>query len=394
MSSSNLVSVRFLEEVTLGQTPGVGNFTTARFISESLSGTPGTTESKQIRSDRYASGNVVTSLDVGGDLSFELAKEPAIDNLIAAAMLSSWSTAAPVSVDLTIDATAKTITRASGDFNTDLDVGDIVTLSAFTNVDNNTSVQVLEIVSATVIRCAFPVGMADEVATGTSYKRADKISIGTVKKSFSMEKAFLDLTNKAIVYKGMLVNSMKLSIGYGAIVNGSFGFSGTDYAAVDLATDFITNTRTITPPATTQSLNGSVDMPFISTSAVGTFGQSTFCIQNVGIDLANNLTAQNCIGRIGAKDFSPGTAKIQVDLSAYLADGNWSLLQKKLSQTAFAIGFAVKNADGLYGFYLPAVQVSFDDPSSGGQNQDISMSMKGVAKVGSNGESPLYIYKV
>lgn len=394
MSSSNLVSVRFIEEATLGQTPLVGNFQTARFISESLSGTPGTTESKQIRSDRYASGNVVTSLEVGGDMSFELAKEPAIDSLISSAMLSSWNTVAPVVVDLTLDVTAKTLVRALGDFNVDLEVGDILTLSGFVNAENNTEVQVLEIVDALTVRCAIPAGMVDEAGGGTSYKRADKISIGTVKKSFSMEKAFLDLSNKAIVYKGMLVNSMKLTVGYGAIVSGSFGFSGTEYTTVDVATDFITNARVLTPPATTQSLNGSVDMPFISTSAVGLFGQSTFCIQNVGIDLANNLTAQNCIGRIGAKDFSPGTAQISVNLAAYLADGNWSLLQKKLSQASFAIGFAVKNADGLYGFYLPAVQVSFDDPSSGGQNQDISMDMKGVAKVGVNGESPLTIYKV
>jgi len=42
---------------------------------------------------------------------------------------------------------------------------------------------------------------------------------------------------------------------------------------------------------------------------------------------------------------------------------------------------------------MPAVQVSFDDPASGGQNQDVLISMTGTAKVGDAGESALTIYK-
>ena len=53
----------------------------------------------------------------------------------------------------------------------------------------------------------------------------------------------------------------------------------------------------------------------------------------------------------------------------------------------------VKNAGGAYGFYLPQVQVTFDDPATGGQNQDIMTSMSGMAKVGATGESALTIYR-
>jgi len=76
-----------------------------------------------------------------------------------------------------------------------------------------------------------------------------------------------------------------------------------------------------------------------------------------------------------------------------LKDGNWDLLARKLSQDPFAIGFMVKNSGGGYGFYIPALQVSFDDPNSGGANQDVSMDMSGQAKVGSSGESALTIYR-
>jgi hypothetical protein len=393
MSSSNLVRLAFIEETVLGQTPVAGNFSTARFTSEKLSGSPNTTESQQIRTDRLSSGQIVTGLQVGGDVAFELAKDSALEKFIESAMLSTWDVVAPVAVDLEIDATAKTITRASGDFNTDLDVGDIITLSAFTNAANNTQAQVVEIVSATVARCAFNGVVVDEVGTGTSFKRADRIAIGTTKKSFSVEKSFLDLANKAIIYKGMMVDGLSLTVNYGDIVSGSVTFAGTQYLTADLSSEFITNARTINPPATSNSLNGSIDMPFITSSAVGVLDEVGFCIQNLSLQLSNNLSAQTCIGEVAPKDYSPGTANIQVSLSAYLANENWSILSKKLTQQAFALGFMVKNTDGWYGFYMPAIQVSFDDPSAGGANQDISIEMSGVAKVGASGEKSLYIYR-
>lgn len=393
MSSSNLVRLAFIEEAVLGETPVAGNFNTARFIGESLSGTPGTTESQQIRSDRQSSGQILTSLEVGGEVNFELAKEGPLDLFMASAMMNNWDTVSAVVVDLEIDSVAKTIERASGDFNVDLDVGDIFTAFDFVNTANNVPFQVLEIVSPTVVRVSMPAGVVDEVGAGTSFKRADRLSIGTIKKSFSMEKAFLDLSSKALIYKGMLASQMSLNVAYGEIVNGSFGFSGTKYENADIAGEFITNARVINPPATSNSLNGSVDMPFISSSAVGVLDDVGFCIQTVGIELNNNLQAQNCIGVIAPKDYSPGTAQVSVTLSAYLADDNWSVIAKKLTQESFALGFMLKNASGWYGFYIPAAQLSFDDPSSGGANQEISLDMSGTAKVGSNGESALYVYR-
>lgn len=393
MSSSNLVRLSFIEESVLGETPVAGDFSTARFTSESLSGSPQTTESQQIRTDRLSSGQIVTGLEVGGEINFELAKESALDLFIASAMHNSWSVQALQTVDLEIDAVAKTIERASGDWNSTVVVGDFLTLAGFVNAANNTQVQVLEIVSALVIRVAFNGVAVSEVGTGTTYKRADKVTIGTTKKSFSVEKAFLDLANKAIVYKGMLVDQLNFNVAYGEIITGSLNLVGTGYEPVSQAADFITFGRTINAPATSNSLNGSVDMPFISSSVLGDLEEIDFCIQNISIALSNNLQAQNCIGETAPVDYSSGTANVEVNLSAYLSDAVWEILGKKITQESFKIGFMVKNLDGWYGFYLPAVQTTFDDPSSGGQNQEISLEMSGVAKVGANGEKSLTLYR-
>lgn len=394
MSSSNLVRIAFIPETVYGETPAVGDFFSARFTSDSLSGTPETTESQQIRTDRLSSGQVVTGLTLSGEISGELSKEEAIDLFIESAMHSSWVSSVAVNADLDIDATLRTITRASGDFNADVVVGDIISLTGFTNVSNNTEVMVTRIISATQIGFAGPADvLVTENSTGNSFKVADKIEIGVTKKSFSIEKAFLDLSDKAINYKGMIVSTMSMNIAYGDIINYSFGFSGNDYKPVNAAVDFLTDGRTITPAATTNSMNGSIDMQFLAEGSTGTVIETGFCIQSVEFSLNNNLNPQNCIGRTAPKDYTSGTAQIENSISAYLSDENWNLLGKKLTQESFELGFIVKNVDGFYGFFMPAVQISGDDPASAGINTDVILSLTGTSKVGPNGEKSLVIYR-
>ena len=390
MSSSNSVRLAFIEETTYGETPAAGNFSTARFTSESLSGTPNTVESQQIRTDRLSSGQVLVGLGVQGTMNFELAKESAIDSFMESAMHSAWDVVATDTVDLSINATLKRITRASGSFS--LAVGDFITLSGFVDPANNVQVMVKALISATVIEYVGPT-LATEVGTGTALKRADKLSVGTTKKSFSIEKAFLDLTDKAIIYKGMIASNMDLNFSYGQLATGSFQFSGNSHATADAAAEFITDGRTIDAPATSQTLNGSVDMPFLASSALGALSTSGFDLQSVALSLNNNLTAQNIIGEMAPINYSSGTAQIQLTLSAYVTDAMWSVLGKKITQEAFSLAFQVKNADGWYAFYIPSAQITFDDPASGGQNQDIVISMTGTAKVGANGESSLTVYR-
>lgn len=374
---------------------GIGDFETARFTSESLSGTPTTVESQQIRTDRMSSGQIVTGLEVKGGLNIELASEAALELFLESVMYSNWVIDTAVTVNLDYDASAKTLTRASGTWSTDVAVGDLITLAGMTNTENNTQVMVSIIDSPTVIHVLAPSTMITEADSTTStFVVCDKLTIGSTKKSFSMEKKFTDLTNMGINYKGMIVGSLGLNVAFGALVTGDIAFQGNDKDEVDAASEFLTYNRNVNVPATTDTLNGSVDMPFIGTSALGSFAASAFSVKSVGIKLDNNLLAQTAIGNIAPSDYTPGTCKIDIDLSAYLSDSSFPLLAQRLTQTPIQIGFAVKNTGGGYGFYLPAVQLSFDDPSSGGQNQDIMLGMKGMAKVGSSGESAIKIFRI
>ncbi len=384
----------FIPEVSYGVTPGVGDFETARFTSEALSGTPETVESQQIRTDRMGSGQIVVGLTVGGDMQFELAKEVQLEQFLESAMYSSWNTIAAVTEDMDIDATAKTLTRGTGDFTAEnLVVGDFLTLSGYTNPLNNVQVMITNL-TALVITFVGPSTMVTETGSGlTGYSRADKLVIGTTKKSFSMEKSFLDLTTKAINYRGMIVNTLAMNFSYGELATGTLGFLGNGQQIASIAGDFMTNTRTIDPPATTPTMNGSIDMPFFVTNASGAF-TSGLLLQNFNINLNNNLSAQTAIGNIAPRDYSAGTAQITLELSAYLDNTSWAgVMEKKLSQEAFAAGWMVKNPGGWYGFYIPQLQVSFEDPASPGRDQDILLEMSGTAKVNVDGSSAFVIYR-
>lgn len=385
------------DSVTGTFTGGTGGFRTARFTSEQYSGTPETTESAQIRTDRLASGQIVTGLTVEGGHNFELAKEQAIEDFMESAMFNEWETTAAVNgtFEIAISGGTTKLKRTVGSFSDEgVKVGDFLSLSNFATADNNTLVMVMGIEDAgQTLNLAVPTGMAVAAAEAATYQVCDQLSIGTTKKSLTIEKTFLDLTDKALIYRGCIVSQMELNVEYGSLVSGSFSTSGNDYESADAASEFASYLEGFTDPATTNTLNGSVDMPFVATNVTGTWEQDAFCLQSLSLSLNNNLTVQNCIGKAAPEDYSPGTAQISADLSSYLKDGNWGLLAKKLSQEAFSIGFMVKNTDGWYGFYIPALQVSFDDPQSGGANQEISMEMSGTAKVGSSGESSLTIYR-
>lgn len=391
MSSSNLVRIAVIEEAVLGTTPIAGNFSTVRFISESLSGTPETTTSQQIRTDRLSSGMVVTGLTVEGDLNFELAKDDVTEMFMEGAMMNNWVTSVAVTDDIEINISGLVTLDTAN--TTLLNVGDFLTFTGFTNAENNVKVQITEIVNATSFKVTSKEAFVNETGTANTYKVADKLTIGSKKISYSMEKKFLDLSNKAINYRGQMIGGMSLNVNYGEILNGVFSTNGTDYKAVELAADMMTNTRTVDAPDTTQSMNGSIDMPWLITDSGGTLNKVNFCIQSLSLNLNNNLSAQNCIGKAAPIDYTLGTAEVEMSMSTYLSDVNWNILGKKLSQEAFSLGFLVENIDGAYGFFFPAIQVSFSDPASAGANQDISLDMSGAAKVGPNGESSLVLYR-
>ncbi len=384
-SSSNRVRLSLIEETVYGETPAAGDFDQLSFTSEGLSGTPQTTESQLIRTDRMSSGQVNVGLESGGDIAGEIRKDPLFEKLLESAMLNSWAAALTMNAEYTVVKATKKISRDAGSFITDgVKVGDLLRFGEdFANVGT------VKVKAVTALEIDVEGNLVDEAAVTADLIRPEYLDIGATKKSFSVEKAFLDLTNKAIIYPGALVNALNINCTFQQIATWSVSLLSNGYNPVEQAADFITNGRTINAPVSKDSMNSSVDLSLLLLDGV----IAPFCLRSIVISLSNNATPVNCIGRLAPKEYNAGEAGISVTKEAYLEDSNWSLLKSKLEQSTLSIDHVIENDGEGYAFSIPAAQVSFPDPSAGGKNQDLLINMSGTAKVGATGQSALRIYR-
>ena len=405
MSSANLVSVVYTPETEYGKKPtpisGV-TLETTRFTSESLSGTPTTTESAQIRTDRMSSGQVTTGLDVGGSLDFELAPGTFFDSFFEAAMMNTWVAAQSLSTDVTLTPDGSDDQLATlvitGDFSTIGVVADDV-LQLIPASGTPVLVSVISVTSTTELQVATKRGEAAIVGVTMDVAKPAHLVIGATQKSFVIGKSYLDVIHEggtdihSQTYTGSLVSGFNVSATYGEIVTGNFATvgNGAELEAPSYQQQVVAGGGTVNPADSTVPVNASIDVPLVTTDGTAT----TFCIESFTIDLDNGLDPTNCIGRIAPTGYTLGTAALSISANMYLSDTSYNaFMYKKLTQEPLSMMFSMRSIDGGYAFSLAAVQLSFPDPSSGGANQQTMLEATGTAKVGANGESALTIWKL
>lgn len=384
MSSSNLVRIAYKEQVAAGAIPA-GDWSTMRKTSDSLTGTPTTAESEEARSDRQSNGQVAVGLEVNGDINFEMAGSDCYFDFIRSAMKQKvWTPPVTVTATLTLDAVAKTITRPAGDFVADgLKVGQIFQLTGFVNPKNAGKMVYLSSVAALSIG-VIGNDLVNEVGTAGSVPESLKIGFDDV--LFAVEKNFLDLTDKSILYMDELVDVWTMAFAYGEIVDGTFSMLGAGY---ELPSPPATDAVTVAPATSEMPLNASSDIGLTIVDGVAV----DFCIQSFGFTLNNNHDPMNCMGHIAPEGYSPGTAAIEINMSAYLVNENFGYLQKKLSLVPVDVTYSARNADGGIAIRFPAAQLSFPDPASAGRDEQVTLDMAGTAKPGADGQS-MYVYRL
>lgn len=405
MSSANLVEVIYLKETVYGETPtplsGVTAETT-RFTSETLSGSPTTTVSAAIRTDRMSGGQVVTGLEVGGDLSTETASSQFQDDFFEAGMMNTWVVANTTSTTVTLvpdpaDDQQATLTTTDDLTSMGIAVNDVLQLVPATG--SPVTVTVISITSGTELEVATKRGEDAISSVAMSVEIPAHLTIGAEQHSFAISKAYLDVLHDVStdehsqLYNGSLVSGFNVSAEYGSIVTGSFSTLANGYLQEypSLSQQIETAGGTVNPPATSAPLNASIDVPVVTSDGTAT----DFCIESFDITLDNGLDPSNCIGKIAPQGYTLGTAEIAITASIYLSDTSYDAFQPaKLTQAPVALTFTMQNAGGGYAFAFAAVQLTFPDPTSDGQNEQTMLDASGIAKVGANGESALVIYKL
>lgn len=397
MSAANAVQDIMVREETYGTTPplATAEARTIRFTTEGLSGTPTTTQSQENRKDRMSGGQIVTGLEVGGDINGELSADPAYWDLFEMGMMQAVVPPVPagaaVSLTLTKDATNPQLAElliTGADLAADgIAVGDVLLVSGFVNAANNGPAQVVELVGPTTAKVTVKREAVTETVALGDVTRPQYADIGSDVISATFSKAYTDTTHLATTdqhsqrYPGGIVNGFNVGLTYGEIVSVAFSILANGYQqeAPSLAQQITAAGGDLLPPGTALPLNASIDLGMVTVD-----GQPTdYCIESLSIALDNGNTPQNCLGHAAPMKYVPGTASIAIEASIYLSDSSYdAFMPGKLTMAPVGFLFAAGNLDGGYAFEMPAVQLAFPDPAVTGQNAPVMIDAAGAAKVG------------
>ena len=371
-----------VKETTWGTSPTTGG-RRLRFTSETLSYSPTTETSSEIRPDRTVSDVILTNIGASGEISGEFSPG-SYDDLLAAALLSpsgAWSGITSDASDAINSAKAFRIKAKfgrvgnSGQFRFYL--GTIGGETRFpTAQDQRANTEGLKRGQAIRIRkvaganagnlsggnagdahvffiAKAPDGVeemsilllgedAEAVAAGNALASSsdavfelsgeyitDGGSVNADRTSFSIEKQ-LPTPNgarQALVFRGMLPGGFSVNLASESIAGLSFSFLGKDAQAFgEGATAFGDGlaANAVSRLGTTLAA-ADTTKPFNTSADVGRIFEgdeatASAFVSSLSLDLSNNLRAQNAVGHLGAVGVGVGRSEITGTLAAYFKD--------------------------------------------------------------------------
>lgn len=370
MANGSRHSVSRIAEVTYGVTPANPALKTLRTTSTSLALSKETLESEELRSDRQTADVRHGAFQVGGDMGFELSYG-SYDDLLEAAMCGTWSAEHDTGA-ASLASTVAGVTRAAGDFTADgFQVGDVVTVTGFTDANNNGRFLVSAVVALTLTLTPLQ-GQTRTVEAAAAGRRAispEGVRTGATRRSFTFERYFADIAGVNKPYHrftGVEVNTLELQIAANAMTKGSFGFVGQ---GASTGQNPIAGATYVAPTSTSplDSFTGSL----VEGGAV------IAVITEMQLNVENGLEPRFVVGSKQSLRPSIGRSKVSGTITAYFEDS--LLLDKFINETESSLDFALPDAAGNeYRVFLPRIKYTGGQPDVSGEGP-ITLSMPFVA---------------
>jgi len=389
MSDSSSVQLYYVEESTWGEIPVSGGSPEApklnefRFTSDSLTQTTETSQSEEIRSDRQVSDIIRTAVSAGGDVGIELSYG-SHDDLMAGALADEWSTLVdetgvgagfitaspgPGSFILTASPTA------SPNWMENVVAGQWLQLSGSAVSPTNDGYYKVASVDAEANTILFEQAPQQDEAGGTFNIKGQFIKNGVTRKSFTIEKLFSDITDdqdspeSSVIqyYTGMRVGTMNLTIAPGAIINGGFTFEGKQAFSVG-ATIGDGAPQAVSADDVMNAVDNITDI------LVDGLPDTNCIFTNVDFTVDNTLRAQPCIGSLANNGIGLGRSLLTGTIEAYLLDRTF--FDKYLNFDTVSLSFRATLGGDNYVFDFPAVKFISGNTDTGGNDQDILVSVE------------------
>ena len=358
----------YIPEVTAGVTPT----NPAWYPLRNTSGVPALTRdslvSNELDGSRETSSIRTGNKQVAGEFAIELSAESQ-DELLAGAMTGAWVdgvTGAGLSV--TVDADAKTFTRAAGNYLTDgVEVGDLIYFAGLTG-DNAKPFIVTSVNDTVVAGAAIPHTLTDESAVTTDFATGDKLETGNLCKTYSILTVFTGKCGTVDAYlltKGVEFSGFTIEQAVNAMVTGSFPFIGLSQEVLSAQ-----------PAGSTFPYNYTAE-PFASVDVAAFNGTAPLkLIDTFTITNDNSASAQFELGNDSVAFVERGRAANTFSLAGKLYD--MTLIDLFLNETQVEITSVLSGQDGAMSFALKRAVITSATPEVGGP-ESVTLTVEGQA---------------
>ena len=369
----------------LETTPGVTPTNPAWSILRNTGGIPAVTRdalvSNELDGSRETSSIRTGNKQVTGEFAIEFGPRSQ-DELLAGAMTSSWVAGSTVTgLSVTVDADAKTYTRAAGDFTADVEVGDLVQFPGLTG--NNSKPFIVTAVSALVVTgAAIQYALTDESAVITDLVVADKLETGNLCKSYSVLTWFkgkCGAPDSYLLTKGVEFTGFTIEQAVNAMVTGSFPFIGLSQEVLS------------TYPAGSTFPSEAKRDPFSSVDVSAYNGTAPLeLIDTFTITNDNGASAQFALGNASVAFVERAKAANTFSLAGKLYD--MTLLNLFLNETQIELTSVLENQGGAMSFTLKSAELTAATPEIGGP-ESVTLSLEGQA-TGNAFQSSIVIQRI
>lgn len=369
----------------LETTPGVTPTNPAWYPLRNTGGIPALTRdalvSNELDGSRETSSIRTGNKQIAGEFAIELSAQSQ-DELLAGAMTSSWVSGATLTgLSVTVDADAKTFTRAAGDFTTAVEVGDLIRFPGLTG-DNNKPFIVSAVTATVVTGAGIQHSLTDESAVTTTLVVGDKLETGNLCKTYSILTWFKGRCGGAdafLLTRGVEISGFTIEQAVNAMVTGSFPFIGLSQSVL-----------TAPPAGSTFTFNFDAQ-PFASVDVSVYNGDAPLKLINTfTITNDNGASAQFELGNDSVAFVERGRAANTFSLAGMLYD--MTLLDLFLNETQVELTSVLAGPDGAMSFTLKRAELTAATPEVGGP-ESVTLSLEGQS-TGNSIQSSIVIQRI
>lgn len=368
MSDSTTATLAQVAETSLGVLPASPVFSLKRYTKDTLNYLKETVVSGEIRGDRQIPDVLLTQFSAAGGYDFELSAAD-FSLLFQNSLFCTPLVQNIPAVSVTITASTRTIAATAGTFSGFLPMQRI-RLSGTTVDDGIWTVATVAVngASFTVLETSISSSTGNVTLanySGTATFAATIYRNGTVRNSMALELS--PAPGFFVLFNGMMVNSLKVTLEAKKIAVGTVEFLGTGATA---GTSSASTGGAYSGASTNPIMNCSSNVGRLWSNGV----PFSTGVKMMTIEIQNNLRALPAVGQVNLFGIGLGQFKVSGQLQLYFKD--LALFNQFIAHTPSSLSAVLSdtNGNGL-SFTMPRIQLDTAKTDVPGVNADIMLDV-------------------